>query len=126
MPKFEERLETIYASDRIVWRKWLEKNHNVARLSIQSAFDSPKPTTQTGGIKATAISLTAWLRYAVPAKLEEIFGSTLAKPAIRIPRGAITLLLRSQFPARLDSAGISILLCYQIEELLPSRRVGSG
>lgn len=31
MPKFEDRLETIYASDRIVWRKWLEKNHNVSQ-----------------------------------------------------------------------------------------------
>ena len=31
MPKFEDRLETIYADDRIVWRKWLEKNHNVAQ-----------------------------------------------------------------------------------------------
>lgn len=31
MPKFEDLLETIYAKDRIVWRKWLEKNHNVSQ-----------------------------------------------------------------------------------------------
>ncbi|MGM3306920.1 YdeI/OmpD-associated family protein [Anabaena sp. WFMT] len=27
MPKFEDQLETIYATDRQEWREWLEKNH---------------------------------------------------------------------------------------------------
>src|SRR5689334_11985878 len=27
MPKFEEQLESIYASDRNQWREWLAKNH---------------------------------------------------------------------------------------------------
>lgn len=27
MPKFEDQLETIYASDRKAWREWLEENH---------------------------------------------------------------------------------------------------
>ena len=27
MPKFDDQLETIYASDRKVWREWLEKHH---------------------------------------------------------------------------------------------------
>ncbi|MEA5517543.1 YdeI/OmpD-associated family protein [Limnoraphis robusta] len=27
MSKFDDQLETIYASDRQVWREWLEKNH---------------------------------------------------------------------------------------------------
>ncbi|WP_414552516.1 YdeI/OmpD-associated family protein [Anabaena sp. CCY 0017] len=27
MPKFDDQLETIYASDRICWRKWLSTNH---------------------------------------------------------------------------------------------------
>lgn len=31
MSKFEDLLETIYAGDRIAWRKWLEKNHNVSQ-----------------------------------------------------------------------------------------------
>jgi uncharacterized protein YdeI (YjbR/CyaY-like superfamily) len=30
MPKFDEQLETIYASDRKTWRKWLEENHRTA------------------------------------------------------------------------------------------------
>ncbi len=27
MPKFDDQLETTYASDRRAWREWLEKNH---------------------------------------------------------------------------------------------------
>lgn len=27
MPKFDETLETVYASDRQAWRQWLEQNH---------------------------------------------------------------------------------------------------
>jgi uncharacterized protein YdeI (YjbR/CyaY-like superfamily) len=30
MPKFDEQLETIYASDRKAWRQWLESNHHTA------------------------------------------------------------------------------------------------
>ncbi|MBW4417829.1 MAG: YdeI/OmpD-associated family protein [Myxacorys californica WJT36-NPBG1] len=30
MPKFEDQLETIYASDRTAWREWLEKNHAIS------------------------------------------------------------------------------------------------
>lgn len=28
MPKFEDRLEMVYASDRTCWRQWLEQNHH--------------------------------------------------------------------------------------------------
>ncbi|MGL5064961.1 MAG: YdeI/OmpD-associated family protein [Microcoleus sp.] len=27
MPKFEDLLDTVYASDRAIWRQWLEQNH---------------------------------------------------------------------------------------------------
>ncbi len=30
MPKFDDQLETIYASDRDAWRQWLERNHRTA------------------------------------------------------------------------------------------------
>ena len=60
--------------ERVIPSKLVTYRRAAPPLSIQSAFDSPKPTTHTGGISATAI--------AVPAKLEEIFGSTLANPAI--------------------------------------------
>ncbi|MFE1746633.1 YdeI family protein [Coleofasciculus sp. H7-2] len=30
MPKFDDQLETIYASDRTYWREWLEKNHRTS------------------------------------------------------------------------------------------------
>lgn len=30
MPKFDDQLETIYASDRTPWREWLEKNHRTS------------------------------------------------------------------------------------------------
>ena len=30
MPKFDDQLETIYASDRSAWREWLEKNHRTS------------------------------------------------------------------------------------------------
>jgi uncharacterized protein YdeI (YjbR/CyaY-like superfamily) len=30
MPKFEDQLETIYASDRAAWRAWLEKNQHTS------------------------------------------------------------------------------------------------
>lgn len=31
MLKFDDQLETIYASDRNAWREWLEKNHRTSR-----------------------------------------------------------------------------------------------
>ncbi|NJO40706.1 MAG: hypothetical protein HC865_08605 [Cyanobacteria bacterium RU_5_0] len=30
MPKFDDQLETIYATDRKAWRDWLEKNHHTS------------------------------------------------------------------------------------------------
>ena len=30
MPKFDDQLEAMYASDRATWREWLEKNHRTA------------------------------------------------------------------------------------------------
>ncbi len=30
MPKFDDRLGSIYASNRKMWREWLEKNHSTS------------------------------------------------------------------------------------------------
>ena len=48
MPKFDDQLETIYASDRKAWREWLEKNHCTSRgiWLIYYKAKSGKPSVQ--------------------------------------------------------------------------------
>jgi uncharacterized protein YdeI (YjbR/CyaY-like superfamily) len=48
MPKFDQQLETIYASDRQVWRKWLEKHHltSVGIWLIYYKVRSGEPSVQ--------------------------------------------------------------------------------
>jgi len=48
MPKFEDQIETIYASDRSTWRRWLEQNYSVAPgvWLIYYKVRSGKPSVQ--------------------------------------------------------------------------------
>jgi len=48
MPKFDETLETVYASDRQAWRQWLERNHRTSPgiWLIYYKVKSGKPSIQ--------------------------------------------------------------------------------
>ncbi|MBE9166095.1 YdeI/OmpD-associated family protein [Pleurocapsales cyanobacterium LEGE 06147] len=48
MPKFDDQLKTIYASERASWREWLEKNHRTSLgvWLIYYKVNSGKPSVQ--------------------------------------------------------------------------------
>jgi uncharacterized protein YdeI (YjbR/CyaY-like superfamily) len=48
MPKFDDQLETIYASDRKEWREWLKKNHltSIGIWLIYYKIKSGKPSVK--------------------------------------------------------------------------------
>ena len=48
MPKFEDRLEMVYASDRTCWRQWLEQNHQdcMGVWLVYYKIKSGKPSVQ--------------------------------------------------------------------------------
>jgi len=62
MPKFDEKLETIYACDRKAWRQWLEQNHRTSPgiWLIYYKVKSGKPSIQYSEAVKEALCL-GWI-----------------------------------------------------------------